>query len=86
MTSTRRNSDIKENVTAISSKNPMSQVKGKEGKQIHEDETIAGKIREGRHTGEVEEIITSKEKADERGVKIPPKLLFTDQHDRPGFI
>ena len=57
-----------------------SQVKDKDGKAIKEGDTVSGKIRGGKHVGEVDEVVTSKEEASERGVKNPPKVLFTDQH------
>ena len=57
-----------------------SQVKDKDGNVIKEGETVSGKIRGGKHVGEVDELVTSTEEAAERGVKNPPKLLFTDQH------
>jgi len=57
-----------------------SQVKDKDGKVIKEGETVSGKIRGGKHVGVVEEVITSKEEATEKGVKNPPKVLFTGQH------
>jgi hypothetical protein len=57
-----------------------SQVKDKDGKVIKEGETVSGKIRGGKHVGQVDELVTSKEEAAKRGVKNPPKVLFTDQH------
>ena len=51
----------------------MSEVKGKDGKAIHEGDTVSGKSRGGKHAGEVEQVITTKEEADEQGVKTPPK-------------
>lgn len=63
----------------------MSEVKGKDGKAIHEGDTVSGKSRGGKHAGEVEQVITTKEEADEQGVKNPPKVLFTDQHGNFGI-
>jgi hypothetical protein len=63
----------------------MSEVKGKDGKAIHEGDTVSGKSRGGKHAGEVEQVITTKEEADEQGVKNPPKVLFTDQHGNLGI-
>lgn len=57
-----------------------SQVKDKDGKAIKEGETVSGKIRGGKHVGEVDQVVVSKEEAAEKGVKNPPKVLFTDQH------
>jgi hypothetical protein len=58
----------------------MSEVKGKDGKEIEVGDTVSGKSRGGKHAGEVEQVITTKEEADQHGVKNPPKVLFTDQH------
>lgn len=56
-----------------------SQLKDKDGTVIKEGDTVSGKIRGGKHVGEVDEV-TSKEEASEKGVKNPPKVLLTDQH------
>jgi len=58
----------------------MPEVKDKKGKPIHEGETVSGKIRGGKHAGEVEAVVTSSKEAAEKGVKNPPKVLIEDQH------
>jgi len=50
----------------------MSPVQDKTGKPIHEGEIVSGKIRGGRHVGEVQEI--------KEGVKNGPKVVIKDQH------
>jgi thioredoxin-related protein len=60
----------------------MSEVKGKDGKAIQVGDAVSGKARGGKHAGEVEQVITTKEEADKHGVKNPPKVLFTDQHGK----
>ena len=63
----------------------MSEVKGKDGKEIEVGDTVSGKSRGGGHAGEVEQVITTKEEANQHGVKNPPKVLFTDQHGKFEF-
>jgi len=58
----------------------MPEVKDKEGKPIHVGETVSGKVRGGKHAGEVEAVVTSQKEAAEKGVKNPPKVLIEDQH------
>ena len=58
----------------------MADVRDKEGKPIKEGETVAGKIRGGKHTGEVQAVITDEKEAKEQGVKHPPKIVLNDQH------
>jgi hypothetical protein len=58
----------------------MPQVKDKEGKVIHECDTVSGKVRGGKHVGTVEAVITTVKEASEHGVKNPPKVLIEDQH------
>jgi len=60
----------------------MREVKDKEGKPIHVGDEVAGKRRGGKQTGEVEEVIATKEEAKKAGVRDPPKVLFTDQHGK----
>ncbi|KAJ9642324.1 hypothetical protein H2199_004704 [Coniosporium tulheliwenetii] len=58
------------------------QVKSKEGEPINEGDHVYTKYRGGRHEGDVEKIVTTKEEAEEEGVKNPPKVLFTDQRGK----
>lgn len=58
----------------------MPEVKDKEGKPIHVGDIVSGKIRGGKHVGEVEAIVTNEKEAAEKGVKNPPKVLIVDQH------
>ncbi|OCK73110.1 hypothetical protein K432DRAFT_410983 [Lepidopterella palustris CBS 459.81] len=53
------------------------QIKSKEGESIHEGDHVVTKIRGGKHEGKVDQIVTTKEEADNAGVKNPPKVLFT---------
>ncbi|KIO20889.1 hypothetical protein M407DRAFT_81097 [Tulasnella calospora MUT 4182] len=57
-----------------------SQIKDKYGEKISVGDQVYTKYRGGSHEGEVEKIVTSKEEAEDEGVKNPPKVLFTDQH------
>ncbi|TRM59600.1 hypothetical protein BD626DRAFT_408881, partial [Schizophyllum amplum] len=57
-----------------------SQVKDKNGEPIHVGDTVASKARGGRQYGEVTDVVTTKEEADEVGAKNPPKVLYEDQH------
>ncbi|EON62673.1 hypothetical protein W97_01897 [Coniosporium apollinis CBS 100218] len=50
------------------------QVKSKEGEPINEGDHVYTKYRGGRHEGDVEKIVTTKEEAEEEGVKNPPKV------------
>ena len=58
----------------------MPEVKDKDGKLIHVGDTVSGKVRGGKHAGEVEVVVTSQKEAAEKGVKHPPKVLIEDQH------
>ncbi|KAK4032263.1 hypothetical protein C8A01DRAFT_41299 [Parachaetomium inaequale] len=58
----------------------MSETKDKQGEPINEGDHVFARSRGGRHEGEVEKIVTTKEEAEKEGVKHPPKVLFTDQH------
>ncbi|KAI4189953.1 MAG: hypothetical protein LQ346_005013 [Caloplaca aetnensis] len=74
------------------SKNQAQQVEDKAGEPIKEGDQVWTKMRGGKHEGEVrhdqdrykgtqvEAVVTSQEEAEEKGVKNPPKVLFTDQH------
>ncbi|KAK4148661.1 hypothetical protein C8A00DRAFT_19547 [Chaetomidium leptoderma] len=57
-----------------------SELKDKNEEPIKEGDHVFALARGGRHEGNVEKIVTSKEQAREEGVKHPPKILFTDQH------
>jgi Hypervirulence associated proteins TUDOR domain len=59
-----------------------TQVHDKEGKPIKQGETVAGKIRGGKHAGEVQAVITDDKEAKEKGVKNPPKVVIEDQHGK----
>lgn len=52
------------------------QIKDKQGQPIEEGTHVYTKFRGGRHEGDVEAIATSKEEAEELGVKNPPKVRF----------
>ncbi|KAL8719151.1 MAG: hypothetical protein Q9225_003813 [Loekoesia sp. 1 TL-2023] len=60
--------------------NKTQQVEDKMGEPIKEGDEVWTKMRGGKHEGIVENIATSQEEAEEKGVKNPPKVLFTDQH------
>merc|ERR1711988_1882589 len=55
-------------------------VQDKNGEPIKEGDHVWTPMRGGRHEGDVEEIVTTEERAEEAGVKNPPKILFVDQH------
>ena len=60
-----------------------SQVRDKNNEPIHVGDLVSARARGGKHTGEVREIIMTKEQADEVkdiDVKHPPKVIFEDQH------
>lgn len=52
----------------------------KTGEPIEIGDEVATKIRGGKRTGVVADIVATKEEADRKGVKNPPKVLFEDQH------
>jgi len=58
----------------------MPQVTDKEGKPIHEGDTVAGKRRGGKQTGEVEAVASTKQEAQKKGLQGAPKVLIEDQH------
>jgi len=58
----------------------MAQVKDKNGKPIKVGDEVMTRFRGGKREGKVEEIVTGDKEAEERGVKHPPKVIFTDQH------
>jgi hypothetical protein len=51
-----------------------SEVKDKNDEPIKEGDHVFARSRGGRHEGEVEKIVTSKEEAEKEGVKHPPKV------------
>ena len=50
------------------------QVEDKKGELIREGDHVWTPLRGGRHEGDVEEIVTTEERAEEAGVKNPPKV------------
>ncbi|KAG8798819.1 hypothetical protein FRC16_006485 [Serendipita sp. 398] len=52
----------------------------KQGEPIEIGDEVATKMRGGKRTGIVSDIVASEEDADKKGVKNPPKVLFEDQH------
>ncbi|KAG8854922.1 hypothetical protein FRB91_002982 [Serendipita sp. 411] len=52
----------------------------KQGEPIEIGDEVATKMRGGKRTGIVSDIVASEEEADRKGVKNPPKVLFEDQH------
>ncbi|CAG7853231.1 SubName: Full=Uncharacterized protein {ECO:0000313/EMBL:CCA72921.1} [Serendipita indica DSM 11827] len=52
----------------------------KKGEPIEVGDEVSTKIRGGKRTGVVSDIVASKEEAEAKGVKNPPKVLFEDQH------
>ncbi|RMZ69416.1 phosphatidylserine decarboxylase [Pyrenophora seminiperda CCB06] len=63
--------------------NTGDDIVSKNGESISEGDHVYTRIRGGRHEGNVEKIVTTKEEADKEGVKHPPKVLFTDQKGKP---
>ncbi|EAU80958.2 hypothetical protein CC1G_03134 [Coprinopsis cinerea okayama7 len=54
----------------------------KHGKPIHIGETVSSRVGNiGRQYGTVEDIASTQSEVEEAGVKNPPKVLYTDQHD-----
>ena len=51
-----------------------SDIKDKSGEPIKEGDHVFARSRGGRHEGEVDKIVTSKEEAEKEGVKHPPKV------------
>ncbi|KAL8855489.1 MAG: hypothetical protein Q9178_007871 [Gyalolechia marmorata] len=49
-------------------------LKDKAGEPIKEGDQVWTRMRGGKHEGTVDEIVTSKEEAEEKGVKNPPKV------------
>jgi hypothetical protein len=50
------------------------EVKDKSGEPINVGDSVSSKIGRGTHEGEVEKIVTTKEEAEQEGVKRPPKV------------
>jgi hypothetical protein len=55
-----------------------SEIKDKNGEPIKEGDHVFARSRGGRHEGQVDKIVTSKEEADKEGVKHPPKVRVSD--------
>lgn len=62
--------------------NTMSskEIVDKEGEPLEIGDEVSTKIRGGKRTGVVSDIVTTQEEADKKAVKNPPKVLFEDQH------
>lgn len=58
------------------------QVTDRNGEPINIGDTVAAKARGGKHAGEVQDIVTDKADAEEKGVKNPPKVILQDQVSR----
>src|ERR1700694_869095 len=58
----------------------MPEVKDKDGKVIHEGDTVSGKARGGKQAGTVEAVVITAEEAKAHHVKHPPKVIIKDQH------
>ncbi|GAO52206.1 hypothetical protein SAICODRAFT_32352 [Saitoella complicata NRRL Y-17804] len=58
----------------------MSSFTDKHGQEIDMGDTVSAKARGGKHAGEVIDLVSTKGEAEERGVKIPPKVILRDQH------
>ncbi|KAE9406086.1 hypothetical protein BT96DRAFT_972095 [Gymnopus androsaceus JB14] len=56
------------------------EVSDKQGNPIDVGDEVVTKMRGGKRQGVAEDIVMSEEEAKEKGVKHPPKVLFTDQH------
>ncbi|KAF8997754.1 hypothetical protein BDQ17DRAFT_1248327 [Cyathus striatus] len=56
------------------------EITDKKNVPINVGDTVSTKFRGGKHAGEVETIVTTKEEAEEYGAKNPPKVLFADQN------
>lgn len=61
-------------------KMPTSEIRDKHGQTIHEGDHVYTPFRGGRHEGDVEKIVTTKQEADEEGVKNPPKVGSTGEN------
>ncbi|KIR63585.1 hypothetical protein I314_02989 [Cryptococcus bacillisporus CA1873] len=59
-------------------------VQDKQGQNIEVGDTVYTPYRGGKHEGQVADIVTTKEEADEKGVKNPPKarLYLKGLHTR----
>ena len=60
----------------------MPEVTDKHGEPIKVGDTVAGKIRGGKHAGEVQAVISNEKEAKQEGVKNPPKVIIKDQHGK----
>ncbi|KAK4099099.1 hypothetical protein N658DRAFT_517540 [Parathielavia hyrcaniae] len=57
-----------------------AEIKDKNDEPIREGDHVFARSRGGRHEGEVEKVVSSRDEAEKEGVKNPPKVLYTDQH------
>jgi hypothetical protein len=57
-----------------------SEIKDKNGEPINEGDHVFARSRGGRHEGDVEKIVTSKEDAEKEGVKHPPKVCIPSRY------
>ncbi|PKS12620.1 hypothetical protein jhhlp_000828 [Lomentospora prolificans] len=57
-----------------------SNIKDKNGEPLKEGDQVWTPYRGGKHEGKVDKVITTRDEAEQEGVKNPPKVLFTDQH------
>lgn len=55
------------------------QIRDKYEEPIKEGDHVYTRIRGGRHEGEVDKVVTSKEEAKKEGVKNPPKVYYLAQ-------
>jgi hypothetical protein len=53
---------------------PSDKIQDKDGVTIQEGDQVWTKMRGGKHEGQVEKIVTTKEDADAENVKNPPKV------------
>ncbi|KAG8752725.1 hypothetical protein FRC14_006755 [Serendipita sp. 396] len=66
--------------TTRSMSSKADEIVDKQGEPIEIGDEVATKMRGGKRTGIVSDIVASEEDADKKGVKNPPKVLFEDQH------
>lgn len=62
-----------------------AEIVDKQGEPIHVGDTVSTRIRGGKRTGVVSDIVETSEEADQKGVKNPPKVIFEDQHGAFAF-
>ncbi|KAJ6181192.1 hypothetical protein N7519_011653 [Penicillium mononematosum] len=59
-----------------------NEIADKHGNIIHQGDYVATRIRGGTHEGNVEEIITDQQRADELNVRNPPKVRFENKNGK----